>query len=90
MTTKNNLRGKSLNVLVDKPPREIKTKSGAIMNELEVFDENSHSYKILVTDLDLDRICGIVSKGLRFSFDDTEPWANVAEVEKNGKVSSDK
>jgi len=84
-TDKNKLEGIELNVLSDSPPKQIKLKSGAEMNSLVVFNtENSQSYKILVTDTDIDEICEIVSKGKRFTFviPNGKKWAEVGEYVK--------
>jgi len=81
-TDKNKLEGMELNVLADCPPKPLKLKSGAIMNSLTVFNpETSASYKILVTDTDIDNICRIVSKGKKFTFviPKGKQWAEVGE-----------
>jgi len=81
-TDKNKLEGFELCVLADTPPKPIKLKSGATMNSLIVFNpKNSQSYKILVTDTDIDNICKIVSKNKRFTFviPDGKQWAEVGE-----------
>jgi len=85
-TDKNKLEGIELNVLADLPPKPLKLPSGATMNSLIVFNpKNSKSYRILVTDTDVDNICRIVSKGKKFTFviPDGKQWAEVGEYVKH-------
>jgi len=87
-TSKNDIRGIPLRVLADKPPKET-NKPGLF--RLTVFNPtDSTSYKILVTERDIDAICRIVQKGLSFTFDDNEPWANVIEFVPAGEYRDDK
>jgi len=72
---KNDLAGIPCVILDDRPPKE----GYKGMLELEIMDtRNSAIYRVLVTARDVDTIVSIVEKGLKFTFDDHKPYANVA------------
>lgn len=76
--SKNDLTGKSLSILSDRPPESSNIKG---MSSLIIIDDESKKYQVLVTAKDIESIIQIVQQNERFTFDDSRPYAEVVRAE---------
>jgi hypothetical protein len=76
--SKNDLRGRKLTVIADSPP--IPSNKSGIM-QLKVFEPSSNqNFIVLVTGQDINKIITLIEANKQFTFDKSEPWAEVIEA----------